>query len=215
MLIRWHGQSFIEIKAKEADIAIDPYSEIIGIKPVSISADILLITHKHDDHSNKSAVSGEPFIIESPGEYALKGLYIKGIASYHDDNQGKKRGDNIIYIIDAEGMTLCHFGDIGQSELSEKQLDEIGEVDIAFIPVGGVYTVDGIGAAHILHQIEPKIAIPIHYKIPGLKYDLQGPDMFLKESGQSIPSKTNEIKISASGLPEQGSEIILLEKYSK
>lgn len=213
MIIRWHGQSFIELKTKETDIAIDPYSPEIGFKPPKIKADLLLITHQHTDHSNKNAILGSPFLIESAGEYALKNIFVKGVPSYHDNHLGAKRGENIIYVIDAEGMTLCHFGDIGQSELSEKQLDEIGKVDIAFIPVGGVYTVSGIEAAHILHQIEPQIAIPIHYQIPGLKYNLQNVDIFLKEVGQSSPKKVREIKISASSLPPEGPEVILLEKY--
>jgi L-ascorbate metabolism protein UlaG (beta-lactamase superfamily) len=212
MIIRWHGQSFIEIKAKEADIVIDPYGAEVGFKPPKVKADILCITHQHTDHSNKEAVSGNPFIIETTGEYALKGIFIKGVPAFHDNELGRKRGTNIIYVIDSEKMTLCHFGDIGQEELSEKQLEEIGEVDIAFIPVGGVYTVNGIGAAHILHQIEPKIVIPIHYKIDGLKYDLEKVDTFLKEVGQTNPKKLKEVKLSPTSLPEEGPEVILLEK---
>ncbi len=214
MIIRWHGQSFIEIKAKNANIAIDPYSAEIGFLPPKIKADILLITHQHLDHSNRETILNNPFLIDKPGEYALKGFYFKGIPSFHDNVKGAKRGENIIYLMNIEDVFLCHLGDIGQTELSEKQLDELSKVDIVFIPVGGVYTIDGIEAAHILHQIEPKIVIPIHYKIPNLKYDLKEVSIFLKEIGQSKPQKMKELKITSSSSLKEGPEVVLLEKYS-
>ena len=128
MNIVWHGQSFFEIvtkdrENKELKIVIDPFDESIGLKMPKTEARILLITHQHSDHSNKKAISGAPFLIEEPGEYEINGVHIKGIPAFHDNIQGKERGDTIVYLIETEDIKICHLGDFGQKELTSEQLD--------------------------------------------------------------------------------------------
>ncbi len=108
-------------------------------------------------------------MIEEPGEYEVKDIFIQGIPSFHDEEEGKKRGQNTIYTIEAEGIRLCHLGDLGQKELNSDQLEKIGDIDILMVPVGGVYTINSKGAAKIISQIEPRLIIPMHYHIPRLK----------------------------------------------
>ncbi|MEK7124728.1 MAG: MBL fold metallo-hydrolase, partial [Patescibacteria group bacterium] len=195
MKIVWAGQACFQISANPAkdvfaNIVIDPFGEI-GLKMPNFEADILLVTHGHEDHNNVKAVKparageGSPFIIEGPGEYEIKGVFIKGINSFHDDKEGKERGANTIYTIETEGMKLCHLGDLGQSQLTDAQLEEIGTVDILMIPVGGVYTIDSAQAPKIIGQIEPKMAIPMHYELPKLKFKLESVDRFLKAMGKN------------------------------
>ena len=191
MEIKWFGQSCFLVRTsqngQEKKIVIDPFSPEIGLKLPKLEADILLVTHQHYDHNYTKAISGEYFLIDEPGEYEVQNIFIRGIFSFHDDKQGKERGPNTIYVIQPEGekITLCHLGDLGQKELTSKQIEQIGQVDILLIPVGGHYTIDAYSAQKVISQIEPRIVIPMHYFIPNLKIKLDGIDEFLKVMGVS------------------------------
>ena len=181
MQIIWHGQSCFQIsisqgKNNHVNIVIDPFSEEVGLRLPKLQADILLTTHDHYDHNNVKAVSGNPFIINSPGEYEIKNVFIEGIPSWHDNSQGKERGENTIYTIEAEDLKLCHLGDFGQKELTGEQLEKIGEVDVLMIPIGGVYTISAKEALKVMSQLEPKIIIPMHYQIPSKAKPSEGED---------------------------------------
>jgi len=216
MQINWHGQSCFQItssqgKNNQIDIVIDPFSEEIGLRLPKLQADILLTTHDHYDHNNVKAVSGSPFIINGPGEYEIKNVFIEGIPSWHDDSQGKERGENTIYTIEAEELKLCHLGDLGQKELTEEQLERIGEVDILMIPVGGVYTISAKEALKVMSQIEPRITIPMHYQIPKLKVKLEGLDKFLKTLGLKSITPENKLSIKKKDLSPEEAKIIVLK----
>jgi L-ascorbate metabolism protein UlaG (beta-lactamase superfamily) len=215
MQIIWHGHSFFQIliprKETSVKITIDPYDEQIGLKPPSLEADILLITHNHHDHNNIKAIKGTPFLISGPGEYEIKGVFIQGIFSFHDNAQGKERGENTIYTLESEGIKVCHLGDLGQKELTDEQLEKIGNVDILMIPIGGVYTISAKEATKVISQIEPKIVIPMHYQIPKLKIKLESLDKFLKMMGIKSPEVSKKISISQKNLPTEGMKVIILK----
>jgi len=216
MNITWKGQSFfvIDVKGSEnggVSVAIDPYGDKIGLRVPNVEADILLISHDHADHSNTKAVKGHPFVIDGIGEYEVKDIFIKGISAFHDSVDGKERGSVVIYKIEADGLKLCHLSDLGQKELSPEQLEEIGVVDILMIPVGGTYTVDAKGAADIIAQIEPRIVIPMHYKLPNLKIDLDGVKKFLKVMGAEDITPEKKLKITPTHLPTEETKIVILE----
>ncbi|MEK7519394.1 MAG: MBL fold metallo-hydrolase [Patescibacteria group bacterium] len=220
MQIIWKGQSCFQIlnqaaKNSQAIIAIDPFEEQIGLKVPELQADVLLITHSHFDHNNKKAVSSPlpgniPFVIEGPGEYEVKDIFFQGIHSWHDEKEGAERGENTIYTIEAEGLKLCHLGDFGQKELSEEQIEAIGDIDILMVPVGGTYTIDAKGAQKVISQIEPKIVIPMHYQIPKLKIKLDDLDKFLKIMGAKSIEPQNKFSIKKKDLAE-GMKIVVLK----
>jgi len=214
MHINWHGQSCFQIQAsrnkgEQCFIVIDPFDEATGLKIPSLSADILLITHSHHDHNNKKAVKGNPFLIEEPGEYEVKDIFIQGIPSFHDEEEGKKRGQNTIYTIEAEDIRICHLGDFGQKELSSDQLEKIGDIDILMVPVGGIYTINSKGAAKVISQIEPRLVIPMHYHIPKLKIKLETLDKFLKEMGQKSSQPQPKLLIKKKDLPTETKVVVL------
>jgi len=216
MQIIWKGQSCFQIitqtgKNNQTSLVIDPFDESIGLRVPKLEADILLITHSHFDHSNKRAISGSPFIIDGPGEYEIKNVFIQGIPSWHDEKEGAERGGNTIYTIEAEDLKLSHLGDLGQKELSDEQLNKIGDVDILMIPIGGIYTIDSKIAPKIISQIEPKIVIPMHYQIPRLKVKLDGLDKFLKAMGVKSTEPLNKFVIKKKDLPEEEMRIIVLK----
>lgn len=184
MVITWYGHSCFKIQSGDFVIVTDPFDKSIGLIPPRFKADIVMISHNHYDHANKETIPEEGrFLIEGPGEYEIKGVFIKGIETFHDKENGKERGLNTAYAINIEGIKICHLGDFGEEKLSPEILEQIGNVDILMIPVGGVYTIDSREASKIVNQIEPKIVIPMHYKMPNLKIKLEPVDLFLKEMG--------------------------------
>lgn len=226
MVITWYGQACFKIASGDLTVAIDPYGKGIGLTPPRFGADILAITHEHFDHSNRETVGGrqlksnnpglietvEPFIIDGPGEYEVKNIYVVGIHTFHDTQQGRERGLNTAYKIEMEGIRLLHMGDFGEAALREEVLDKIGEVDILLIPVGGKFTVDGRTAARLVKEIEPKIAIPMHYKIPGLKIGLAGAEEFLKETGFSKAPVEDKLTVRKKDFSEdKETQIIILK----
>ncbi|MBU4480744.1 MBL fold metallo-hydrolase [Patescibacteria group bacterium] len=216
MTIIWRGQSCFQItasrnKGEQVSIVIDSFSEEIGLRLPKLEADIALVTHSHSDHNNIKAISGTPFLIEGPGEYEIKNVFIQGIASFHDSSQGKERGENTIYTIETEEMRLCHLGDLGQNELTEEQLEKIGEIDILIIPVGGVCTIAGKEAIKIMSQIEPKITIPMHYSLPKLKIKLDELAQFLKPLGIKSIVPVNKLSLKKKDIPTEEAKIIVLK----
>lgn len=210
MNILWFGQSCFRIEAKEGSILTDPFSKEIGLRPPKIKDNVVLVSHHHYDHDNVSEANSDTFIIDGPGEYEKQGISIRGIQSFHDKSGGKERGLNTIYVIKAEDVTVCHLGDFGQDKFEEHQLEEIGDVDILMIPVGGRYTIDYKEAVQIISQIEPKIVIPMHYKIKDLNIDLEGPEKFLKEIGLT-PEKTDKLKVTRKTLPVEEMKLVVFE----
>ncbi len=209
MTITWFGQACFRISAKGGgatggepiSILIDPFEKEIGLRVPRINDNIVLVTHDHYDHNNAKDLESSIFVINTPGEYERSGVQIVGISSFHDDEKGEKRGLNTIYLIKVEDIRICHLGDLGQHELTPEQIEMIGNVDVLMIPVGGTYTIDGKEAAEVVKQIEPKMILPMHYKVPGLKIDLDGPQTFIKELGIK-PEEVENLKISSKNMPE-------------
>lgn len=217
MDIYWYGQACFKLKGKETSLVIDPYDpQMLGLKlPKEVSGDTVLVTHPHPDHNNMGAVSTpsseRPMVFTGPGEYEIKGAIITAIESFHDDNRGAERGKNTIYHVLIDGINIVHLGDLGQKKLTEDQIARISQTDILLIPVGGVYTIDGKEASEIVAQLEAKIIIPMHYKIEGLKVDLEPVDNFLKEMGAEGVTPLLKLAISRDKLPDEP-EVVVLNK---
>lgn len=217
MDIYWGGQACFRLKGKTASVVLDPFDpEIIGYKlPKDLQADVVLVTHDHPDHNNAKAVTNPggdtPMVFKDPGEYEVKGVVITGISSDHDNSQGSERGKNTIFHVNMDGLNIVHLGDLGQTSLSEEQLNAIGDVDILMVPVGSVYTIDGKGAAQIVSQLEPKVIIPMHYFLEGLKFELENVDKFLKEMGAEGVVAQPKLSTTKDKLPEEP-QVVLLSK---
>jgi L-ascorbate metabolism protein UlaG (beta-lactamase superfamily) len=214
MNIIWHGQSCFTIKSKDKTIVIDPYSSKIGLKEPKLTADILLVSHEHSDHSNTSIVKkahDDLKIISEPGEYEFGGVYVQAIPAHHDDKEGKEKGETLMFTVRVEDMVVAHLGDLGQTELTEAQLEELNGVDILLVPVGGEYTVNGNQAAKIVTQVDPRIVIPMHYNIPGLNVKIDDASAFLAEEGAKGIEATDELKIEKRNLPVEEREAIVLK----
>ena len=214
MNISWYGQSCFKIQNKDITLITDPFDKSVGLRPFYGSADLVTISHDHFDHNNYSAIKNDPFVINSAGEFEIKKVVVRGIDSYHDDKKGKERGGNVIYTIEIDDIRICHLGDLGQSALINGQLEKIGQVDILFIPIGGVFTIDWKTASTIISQIEPRVIIPMHYKIPGVKGDLlklDGVDNFRNDRGVSPKDAVDKFSVKKKDLPQDESKVVVMK----
>ena len=210
MVITWYGQSCFKLQTGDLVGVIDPFSKDIGLTPPRFRADFVLVTHDHFDHNNTESIPENPLIIRGPGEYEIKGVSMRGIQTFHDAVEGKERGLNTIYVIEMEGITLCHMGDFGEKAIREDVLENIGDVDILMIPVGGTYTIDEEEAAKIVNQIEPRVVIPMHYKVPGLKVNIESVEKFLKEMGVRLQEAEERYTIKQKDLPQDDRKVVVL-----
>ena len=210
MEIKWHGHSCFEITSNDGCVIVtDPYDESYGYPVPDLTADIVTVSHEHRDHNNVAAVKGEPEVVKGAGEHICKGMRFYGIDAYHDTSRGAERGEITAFLFDVDELRLCHLGDLGDV-LEASQLRSIKErdIDILFIPIGGVYTIDAKGANEVLGQLEPKIAIPMHYKTPPLRLNIQKADPFLK--GKKRVRREKMLVVRKADLPEE-LEIVVLD----
>lgn len=198
----------------EISIVTDPFvPESVGYNYPTQKAHIVSLSHHHEDHNNTSAIEGieanSPIIIDTPGEYEIGGLIINGIKSYHDDTAGSQRGPNTIYTYDFSEARIAHLGDLGH-KLESEQSEDLENIDILMIPVGGFYTIGTKSAVEIIEELEPSVVIPMHYKTPkhtDSYKDLEELEVFIKEL--SIPAQ--EVKdYSIKGKKDLPNELTLI-----
>lgn len=214
MIITWQGHACFKLQDKigpdGVTVATDPFGKEFGLKVPNFEADIVTSSHNHKDHNNVSALRGNPFIIDCAGEYDIKNVLIEGIDSFHDDQDGAERGKNIIFRFEIEGISIVHLGDLGKV-LDSSQLEKLAGTDIILIPVGGKYTINAKQAVEVISQIEPRIIIPMHYKVDNLKIEgLDSVDKFVKEMGIA-PTYEDKLKISKRDLPSEEMELVILK----
>lgn len=213
MTISWYGQSCFKIvnQGNHLTIITDPFDKSIGLTPPRVTADIITVAHDHADHNNIKAIGGEPFIIDGPGEYELKGVKVLGAASFHNQKKGEEKGLNTIYVIEVDKIRICHLGDLGQERLSDEQIEKIGQVDILLIPVGGTYTIGAKQAITIINQIDPKLVIPMHYQLPNLTVKLDGIEKFLKEIGLGKQKPVEKLTLKKKDVGEGEAKVIVMK----
>lgn len=214
MIITWLGHSCFKFQDKAGSdgvtVITDPYSKEIGLKLPIQEADLVTISHNHDDHNNLAGIKGNPFVIDCSGEYDVKGIFVEGVDSYHDQAKGAERGGNIIYRLEVDDISVVHLGDLGHV-LDDVQLEKLVGTDILLIPVGGHFTLDAKKAVEVISQIEPRIVIPMHYSHPDLKFshELDDLEKFVKELGLK-PTYEEKLKISKKDLPSEEMELVIL-----
>ena len=198
--IKWLGHSCFLLKGKEKAVLSDPYCPELGYSLGQREADIVTVSHFHPGHSYIEGIANSPKQIKSPGEYEIGNIFITGLASYHDKEKGETKGKNTIYLIEMEGLSLCHLGDLGHA-LTSSLAGELGNCDILFLPVGEVSTISVDEATEIVKQLTPHIVIPMHYKTDVLTRNLEPVDKFLAKMGIHEIEPKPKLLITPSSLP--------------
>jgi L-ascorbate metabolism protein UlaG (beta-lactamase superfamily) len=208
MEITWLGHSCFLIKGKEKAIITDPCHPNLGYRLGEPKADIVTSSHSHPGHSYVEAIPNNPRKIKVPGEYEIEGVFITGVASFHDNKKGSLRGKNTIYVIEMDDITLCHLGDLGHP-LDSHLTEEIGDIGILFLPVGEVSTIPIDTAMEIIRQLEPPIVIPMHYKTEAFTGNLSPVDKFLDKMRIRELEARPKLSITSSSLPATTQTIVL------
>jgi len=209
MDINWLGHACFKIKGSQANVITDPYSPDLGYTLGKQTARIVTSSHQHPGHSYAEGIGGEPKLVYEPGEYEIGGILIMGTATFHDGEQGAKRGKNTVFLIEVDEVSICHLGDLGHV-LTSEQVEEIENVDVLLIPVGGVSTINGSTAAEVVRQLEPKVVVPMHYKTEALNRELEPVDGFLKEMGVKEVSSQPKLAFTKANLP-LSTQVFLLD----
>jgi len=209
MEITWYGQSCFRLRDKLATVITDPYDRSIGYTLPRVRADIVTISHHHPDHNYVQGVKGEPKVIDGPGEYEVRGVFITGIPTFHDRRKGVSRGRNTVFLFDFEGLTVCHLGDLGHVP-TQSQVEALSDIDVLLIPVGAVSTINAAQAAEVISLLEPRLVIPMHYRTKLVKVKLDPVSKFLKEMGLSKLPTHESLRVTKSSLPEE-TQVLLLD----
>lgn len=196
---RWLGHNCFRLRAREATIITDPVSKATGYQMGRQTADIVTISHDHPGHSNTGSIKAGYKIVDGPGEYELSDVFITGIRTYHDEVQGKERGYNTIYLMEVEGMTICHLGDLGHP-LQSDQTELLASCDILLVPAGGGTVISQQQAADIVGLLEPKIVIPMQFATSQGDRDLEGVEGFAKLLGVDLPAPEEKLTVKPSDL---------------
>jgi len=213
MQIYWHGYSTIRIEAKHGEtssvIMTDPFENEAAMRfPRATQPDMLLLSHQDRSRFNLQGVAGEPFTISDPGEYEVRGVFVNGIQDPQAD-QGNKRP--VIYRLESEGIVVAFLGQLNR-KLTDVELEALGSVDVLVLPVGGGDVLDAKLSAATISVVEPRIVIPVHYHVPGIKTKLGTVDAFCDAVGICKRQDMNKLKISKKDLPADELLVMVIER---
>lgn len=213
MEIVWLGHSSFRFRTREATVITDPCPPSTGYAIGKPTADVVTFSHAHDDHTYLKAVAGKPTVLDGPGEYEISGAFLTAIPTYHDGEKGAELGKNLVFVIEMEGIKICHLGDLGHTPTAD-QVELMTGADVLLIPVGGDSTIDGAKAAEIVPMLDARIVIPMHYKTPVTKGDLESPERFLKEMQATAVQSQPKLSLSYNTVPSD-TQVILLDYRGK
>ena len=164
MEIEWYGQSCFRLREGASTIITDPYDKSIGYTMPKLRADLVTVSHDAPGHASVSAVKGEPKVVNRPGEYEVKGVFITGIQTWSGGGaKGEAKEENTVFVFEFGDLTVCHLGDLSKV-LTQAQVESMPDVDVLMVPVGGGGALDADKAAEVISQLEPRIVIPMHYQ---------------------------------------------------
>jgi len=216
MKIEWLGHSAFLLETSDGrKLITDPYDSgaydgAVGYEEIDITADVVTVSHSHPDHDGVENLPQEPrIVVRDPEPVDAQGFNIFGIKTYHDEDKGESRGTNTVFVIEADGLRVCHLGDLGHL-LSKDEVEKIGRADVLFVPVGGHFTIDAAQATQVINLLKPKVVIPMHFKTKVLGFPIAGVEKFLAGKSNVIIKGSTWVEITPDKLPEK-TEIYVLD----
>lgn len=210
MDVTWLGHGCFRLRGRAAAVVTDPYPPAVGLKLARMDAEVVTVSHEHDNHSFTQVVRDGAYEIRGPGEYEVAGVSVIGIPTYHDAEKGATHGRNTVYLIEIDDVRVCHLGDLGH-KLEDTEAEAVTTPDVLLVPVGGASALNGAQAAEVVRQLEPRYVIPMHYAIPGLKLKLDPIDRFLKEMGVTVSEAQPKLSVQKSSVTEYETKVVVLE----
>jgi len=208
--VTWLGHGCFRLRGRGAAVVTDPYPPAIGLKLSRMDADVVTVSHDHDNHSYTQVVRDPTYVIRGPGEYEVAEVSVIGVPTYHDADKGARLGRNTVYLIEIDDVRVCHLGDLGH-KLDDVEAEAVASPDVLLVPVGGHMAMNGAQAAEVVRQLEPRYVVPMHYAIPGLKLQLDPIDRFLKEMGVTASEPQPKLAVQKSSVTEYETKVVVLE----
>ena len=213
MEIIWYGHACFRLKDRNIIVVTDPYDRSLGLPLPRPKADIVTVSHDTPHHSHVAGVKGDFMLVDGPGEYEIKDIFITSInmiPAKKNVVSGQALSKNNVFVIYMDNIALCHLGDLKQVP-TQHQVEDMGNIDVLMVPVGGGTTaLNAAQAAEVISLIEPYIVIPMHYRLPGLAVKLDPVEKFLKEMGITRAETVSSLKLTKTSLPEE-TQIVLME----
>ena len=203
--ISWLGHACFRLRGREVTVLTDPFSsDGWAYPPLNASADVVTVSHDHPHHSSLEGVAGSPRVLRGPGEYEIGGAMVWGVRTHRKDGSDPPRGRNVAFMVQIEGLTICHLGDIG-APLTADQLTQLQGSDVLLVPVGGHCTVGAAEAAALVAQVEPRIVVPMHFATPETQghLELDSAERFCKEMGATSLVPQTRLSVTAGSLPDE------------
>ncbi len=208
MEITWLGHGCFRLKNRDTTIIVDPFNAASGYSTRFGEADVVTVSHDHDAHNNTDAVPGQRLVIKGPGEFEVAGVLITGVRTYHDAHRGADRGNNTAFVFEMDEVRICHLGDLGHIPTPD-QVAALNGADVLLLPVGGHTTIDGAAAAEVISLLEPRLAVPMHYRTEVSKGDLDPLEVFLRQIGASAPQPLAKLTVTKTSLPLEATVTVL------
>ncbi|HZA25517.1 MAG TPA: MBL fold metallo-hydrolase [Dehalococcoidia bacterium] len=200
MEISWLGHSCFRLRSNEVVVVTDPFPESLGLKPDTRPATVVTVSNAHSNHSHWEGISGDPRVFSAPGEYEFAGISVRGVMT--PLSEGMAQGQrNVAYSMELEGINLCHLGDITEP-LTPRHINELSPVDVLLLPTGGGCTLAVDRILQTMRDLDPKIVIPMHYRIPNVSVELENVDVFLRLMGSGETQTQPRLTVTASNLPQ-------------
>ena len=210
MDVTWLGHGCFRLRGRNAAVVTDPYPPAIGLKLGRMDAELVTVSHDHENHSYTQVVRDGAYEIHGPGEYEVSGVSVIGVPTFHDAEKGAKHGRNTVYLIEIDDVRVCHLGDLGH-KLEDTEAEAVSSPDVLLVPVGGLSAMNGAQAAEVVRQLEPRYVVPMHYAIPGVKLKLEPIDRFLKEMGVTASEPQPKLSVQKSSVTEYETKVVVLE----
>lgn len=210
MEITWHGLSCFRLMERGlASVVTDPFDHnAVGFEPLKLKAEIVTVSHDAPGHGYVAAVKGRSHVITGPGEYEIGGVFITGVQTNGKNRRSQEEPRNTLYVFDYNGVTVAHLGDLRRVP-SQSEVEELGEVHVALVPVGGGGGLNAAKAAEVVSLLEPGIVIPMHFQVPETTLKLAPLNRFLKEMGVSVDAPVDSLKISRNTIPGETRVVVL------
>ncbi len=210
MDVTWLGHGCFRLRGRAAAVVTDPYPPAIGLKLSRMDAEVVTVSHEHENHNYTQVVREGAYEIRGPGEYEVAGVSVTGVPTYHDAEKGAQHGRNTVYLIEIDEVRICHLGDLGH-KLDDAEAEAVASPDVLLVPVGGRTAMNAEQAAEVVRQLEPRYVVPMHYAIPGLKLQLDPIDRFLKEMGVTASDPQPKLSVQRSAGGDYETKVVVLE----
>ena len=208
MDVTWLGHGCFRLRGRSAAVVMDPFPPSIGLKLSRLDADLVTVSHEHENH-NYTQIVRDAYEIRGPGEYEVAGVSVIGVPTFHDAEKGARHGRNTVYLVEIDDVRVCHLGDLGH-KLDDAEAEAISSPDVLLVPVGGNTAINAAQAAEVVRQLEPRFVVPMHYAIPGLKLQLDTLDRFLKEMAVAASEPQPKLSVQKSS-GEYDTKVVVLE----